>query len=169
MGDRMTYAKLEPTPGRQCKDCEPGSMRPAPHPGPRCTTHHRAEIKRIKAVQRARATQRRYGVTEDEDQAVLDEQGGRCAGCRRANGASKDLAHDHDHKTGWFRGRLCSTCNQIVGHFRDDPVALIRFAQYLINPPAYAIIGRVSPTERIPPHAHKEPPGLSLEDVPPLS
>lgn len=145
MTDRAAYNRLQPTPGRSCKDCPPGGDRPAPFPGPRCTTHHREAIKATKDRQRARAAQRRYGVTFEQDKAVLDHQGGRCAGCQRATGAWKDLAHDHDHRTGFFRGRLCSTCNQIVGHFRDNPEALIRLGLYLINPPAFDVIGKVRP------------------------
>lgn len=39
------------------------------------------------------------------------------------------------------RGMLCATCNRILGHFRDDPVALFRLGLYLIDPPARHIFG----------------------------
>lgn len=75
-------------------------------------------------------------------------QGGRCWGCRRATGASKELATDHDHRTGEVRMVLCSTCNQIVGHFRDDPEGLVRLGLALVDPPsrmAWLAPGRTPP------------------------
>jgi hypothetical protein len=60
-----------------------------------------------------------------------------CWGCRRATGASKNLAMDHNHRSGEARMLLCATCNHdVVGHFRDDPVALIRLGLALIHPPS---------------------------------
>jgi hypothetical protein len=59
-----------------------------------------------------------------------------CWGCRRARGRAKRLATDHNHRTGEVRMFLCSTCNNVVGHFRDDPVALVRLGLALIDPPS---------------------------------
>jgi hypothetical protein len=71
----------------------------------------------------------------------------RCWGCRRANGQARNLAMDHNHRTGEARMLLCSHCNRfVVGHFRDDPVALIRLGLALINPPsreAWALPGQL--------------------------
>ncbi len=33
---------------------------------------------------------------------------------------------------------LCSTCNQILGHFRDDAIALFRLGLALVSPPSRA-------------------------------
>lgn len=41
------------------------------------------------------------------------------------------LAIDHDHKTGYVRGALCSRCNLGLGHFRDNPELLRQAALYL--------------------------------------
>jgi hypothetical protein len=77
-----------------------------------------------------------YGLEPGEYQQLYLFQGGRCPGCLRATGTGKKkLATDHDHITGEVRGLLCSTCNQIVGHLRDDPEAFRRFARYLEDPP----------------------------------
>jgi recombination endonuclease VII len=77
-----------------------------------------------------------YGLDPGEYALLYRFQGGVCAGCRRATGTGKrKLAVDHNHETGEPRGLLCYTCNQVVGHFRDDPEALRRLAQYLENPP----------------------------------
>ena len=43
------------------------------------------------------------------------------------------LCFDHDHKTGKFRGWLCSHCNHALGYARDNPELLRKLAEYLEN------------------------------------
>jgi hypothetical protein len=73
-----------------------------------------------------------------------------CWGCQRATGASKNLAMDHNHRSGEARMLLCATCNhKVLGHFRDDPAGLIRLAFGLISPPsreAWTGLGLAPPT-----------------------
>jgi hypothetical protein len=60
-----------------------------------------------------------------------------CWGCRRATGAAKALAMDHNHRTGEARMLLCATCNHdVLGHFRDNPAGLVRLGLALISPPS---------------------------------
>jgi hypothetical protein len=80
--------------------------------------------------------QRTYKITIPMYRRLVEFQVGRCWGCRRATGRAKRLAVDHNHRTGEVRMLLCSTCNNIVGHFRDDPVALIRLGLGIISPPS---------------------------------
>jgi hypothetical protein len=119
----------------RCKDCEPGSKRPAPHPGPRCATHHREFTK----IQEERAfdlrLQRTYGITADVYWQLYEFQGGTCYICRWAKGKTKRLCVDHDHETGEVRGLLCNRCNRMVGFARDSSEYFQRAADYLINPP----------------------------------
>ena len=83
--------------------------------------------------------ERTYGVGPEALELLEVFQGRRCWGCRRATGASKALAVDHSHRSGEARMLLCATCNwKVVGHFRDDPVALIRLGLALIDPPSRA-------------------------------
>lgn len=131
---------------KRCKDCVGGS-RPAPHPGPRCTTHHREVIKARKAASHGRWVEKTYGITAEEYQALYVAQGRSCFICRRATGRTKRLAVDHDHKTGYVRGLLCGTCNKLLGHLRDDPDLALRIADYLVDPPAFKTIGRIKPSE----------------------
>jgi hypothetical protein len=52
-----------------------------------------------------------------------------CGASRESEG--RRLAHDHDHKSGRWRGYLCGLCNTGLGAFRDNPSILLRAIQYL--------------------------------------
>lgn len=90
------------------------------------------------------ATERRYGLVTGDYEVLYRFQRGKCWICRRATGASKALAVDHMHSLGFTRGAvrglLCSPCNRMLGHLRDDPEAFRRAADYLVNPPAKMIL-----------------------------
>ena len=80
-----------------------------------------------------------YSVDAARYQEMLREQGGVCAICSqgekspdKASGKLKDLAIDHDHKTGKVRNLLCSACNRGLGLFRDDPALLDTARNYLL-------------------------------------
>lgn len=53
-------------------------------------------------------------MTEQEYDAILASQHGLCAICDEAP-VSRQLAVDHDHKTGKVRGLLCGRCNTMLG------------------------------------------------------
>lgn len=42
-----------------------------------------------------------------------------------------------------------STCNNILGHLRDDADAAYRIGDYLVNPPAFKTIGKVKPDGQV--------------------
>lgn len=124
---------------KPCKDCVTEGVstnRPAPHPGPRCTTHHRAKTKERKAAAHEARVQIVYGLGHGEYDRLYQYQGGVCAGCNRSTGKVKRLAVDHNHSTLEVRGLLCGPCNRLIGYFRDDPTTFLRLAEYLTNPPA---------------------------------
>jgi hypothetical protein len=69
----------------------------------------------------------RYGITPEQRQQMSDMQGGRCAIC----GDEAKLDVDHCHSGGHVRGLLCASCNQGLGHFKDDRARLQRAIDYL--------------------------------------
>jgi hypothetical protein len=70
---------------------------------------------------------RRYGITAEEADALLEAQGGVCAICKVAPAAHVD----HDHATGAVRALLCFNCNGGLGQFKDDPLLLHAAAYYV--------------------------------------
>ncbi|TYK45274.1 endonuclease VII domain-containing protein [Actinomadura decatromicini] len=69
----------------------------------------------------------RYGVTEEEVEQMIAEQGGICVICLR----DEPKHVDHDHMTGLVRRVLCFKCNGALGQFEDNPERLRLAAEYL--------------------------------------
>lgn len=90
---------------------------------------------------RAKANLKRlYGITLDDYQVLLDEQGGVCAICKRTRGIRK-LHVDHDHDTGIVRGLLCHACNTALGLLGEDPAILSAALEYLALSKADSDVG----------------------------
>lgn len=131
---------------KKCIDCVDEGIttsRKAPHPGPRCATHHRAKRAKRNNTTREQRWQQIYNITAEEYWLIWDEQNGRCYICERATGTGrKRLSVDHCHETNLIRGLLCQKCNRdILGHARDDVEFFERAIDYLLNPPAVRAIG----------------------------
>lgn len=130
---------------KYCKDCladlAAGRVRKlpkrmvVPESGTRCMTHWRAEKLRRKAAAHEKRVQNTYGLEAGEYAQLYEFQGGRCALCRRATGASRRLSVDHDHATGLVRGLLCRPCNTFLGHARDKITFFRRCIRYLVTTP----------------------------------
>jgi hypothetical protein len=73
---------------------------------------------------------RTYGITLDQYDALLAEQGGVCAICRGPS-TGKNWHIDHDHITGKVRAILCNGCNVALGQMRNSPEILRAAADYL--------------------------------------
>jgi hypothetical protein len=63
---------------------------------------------------------RKFGITLEQYEARLREQGGGCAVCKRPPKPGKSLHVDHDHETGYVRGLPCFRCNAALGQLDDD-------------------------------------------------
>lgn len=123
--------------------------RPTPHPGPRCVTCWRAEIKRRKTASHRAMVARTYGVDKSFYDLLYEYQGGKCALCQWATGKTKRLANDHDHACcpgptnicgECLRGLLCGPCNEIIGRWGNNPDTFLRGFRYLIDPPAQRLM-----------------------------
>lgn len=94
--------------------------------------------------------QRRYGITLDEFNEKLGQQGNGCAICGSVSGKANKkhdrLTVDHNHATGELRGILCHKCNFGLGHFGDDIELLLKAIEYLksynlVSPEISSILG----------------------------
>lgn len=88
------------------------------------------------AAFRANDLKKSFGITLAEYQEKHDAQGGCCAICGQPETASRDgktkwLAVDHNHTTQVVRQLLCSSCNVLIGHSRENPAILRAAAAYL--------------------------------------
>lgn len=75
----------------------------------------------------------RFGITADEAERMLAEQGGTCAICTQPISDKRGFEPhiDHDHATGKVRGVLCFHCNAGLGQFGDDIERLRAAIAYL--------------------------------------
>ena len=96
-------------------------------------------MRRRKAANHEKRVQQTYGLQKGEYAELYLFQGGLCALCRRATGASRRLSVDHDHATGAVRGLLCRPCNTLLGHARDKLAFFRRCLGYLTLPPYQAM------------------------------
>lgn len=81
---------------------------------------------------RERLLVRKYGLTIEDYDAMLENQGGSCAICNTTDPRGHGRFHvDHNHKTGVVRGLLCTDCNTGIGSLKDSPEHLRAAAIYL--------------------------------------
>lgn len=96
----------------------------------------------------ARNLKRRYGISVDEYQTFLVSQNFTCPICEVEISDALEYKQkrlvvvDHNHETGEVRGILCSTCNLVLGHAREDTNILYRAIVYLSERGAYTPKGK---------------------------
>lgn len=83
--------------------------------------------------------QRTYGLSQEDYDALLAWQGGRCYICRKVPRGNRRLAVDHDHISGAVRGLLCANdewgCNRaVLGVIQDLEMARRVVAYYEMHP-----------------------------------
>lgn len=79
----------------------------------------------------------RYGLTPEEYESILFAQNFACAICEVEIShaleykTDRSVAVDHNHDTGEVRGILCSKCNLVLGHARENTEILYKSIVYL--------------------------------------
>ena len=90
----------------------------------------REKVKRRK-YNRTHKFKYRYGITEEQYEAALEECNGCCQICGEPERLGRRLSIDHCHKTKDNRGLLCQQCNTAVGMLADDPNLLENAITYI--------------------------------------
>jgi hypothetical protein len=88
---------------------------------------------------RKNALHRRFKMTPEDWDALLESQGGGCAACGETESGRHRFHVDHDHNCcsgevtcgKCIRGLLCEHCNKALGHVHDNPQLLRKLAHYL--------------------------------------
>jgi hypothetical protein len=76
---------------------------------------------------------KRYGLTPQTYDEMLENQEGKCAICRCIPkvDTKRSLAIDHCHSSGEIRGLLCGNCNTMLGMAKDNIDILMNSMEYL--------------------------------------
>ncbi len=91
----------------------------------------KTKVRHCRKCAREHRLMRTYGLERGQYDAMFEEQSGHCAGCERELEEGRNLAVDHDHKTGAVRQLLCDRCNLVLGSVDDDVELLRRLALYV--------------------------------------
>ncbi len=107
-------------------------MKPRNEVGKDYYQRHKEKIKAKAAIKRdsqeyknmiRRLTLRkRYGITPEDYEVMLEKQNGACAICHTTepNTGKKFFDVDHNHETEKVRGLLCGRCNKYVGLLENN-------------------------------------------------
>jgi hypothetical protein len=80
-----------------------------------------------------------YGISLKEYNNLSIKQNHKCAICKKKEKRKRNdnkyykLAVDHNHKTNKVRGLLCSICNTLLGHTKEDINTLQNAIVYIKN------------------------------------
>jgi len=75
--------------------------------------------------------QKLYGISPEQFDTLLENQGDRCIVCSTNSPGKKGWCVDHCHETGRIRGILCGKCNMGIGLFDDSTEILKKVISYL--------------------------------------
>lgn len=126
--DYYKYAANKDGISYRCKECDDKARQQWSEKNP----------ERAKESQRKRNLKHKYGLTIEDYDRILEDQGNSCAICHKKDyEVSGDrfskikFAVDHNHTTGKVRGILCNQCNRALGMFSDSEEVLRSALKYL--------------------------------------
>lgn len=95
---------------------------------------------------------KKYGLSPEQFQAMIDGQEGKCAICKIV--PSGGLVIDHNHTSGKIRELLCNSCNPAVGMIGENPDIARKIIEYLTkhtlsNSPALEVTEMLPVNEQI--------------------
>ncbi len=102
-------------------------------------TKARLKISESQSPERKRELhlRRKYDISLEEYDQMLELQGGKCALCPATTPGGKhnneNWCVDHDHVTGKVRELLCNDCNLVLGIIKDSPEHLGRMITYILK------------------------------------
>lgn len=104
------------------------------------SVHRKAKYEADPHLTTKESLKRNYGLTVEDYDRMLAEQGSGCAICRTTTPAGRSrhgrpprFHVDHDHVTSEIRGLLCHGCNVGIGSMKDNPDVLMAAADYLVR------------------------------------
>ncbi len=97
-------------------------------------TYKSRHPERQRASERRQSLKKKFGISIEQYDKMLELQAFGCAICRAVSDKSgRRLAVDHDHKTGRLRGLLCTNCNTAVGLLDESPHIFELALEYVKN------------------------------------
>lgn len=93
--------------------------------------HKQRHPERFKLLEFFRMTKYRYGVSREDYETLLEEQGHRCGICKEEFSENRRPSLDHNHGTKVPRGILCSNCNCMIGYAKERRSTLESAVIYL--------------------------------------
>jgi Recombination endonuclease VII len=84
-------------------------------------------IEEIRKSDRVKHYIRAYGLSKEDAEALVENRTGFCAIC----GTLSPLVIDHCHISEIVRGKVCSSCNSMLGYSKDNITTLEKAIQYL--------------------------------------
>jgi len=102
-----------------------------------CGKYQAKECKKCQALknvsyQRKSDYKRKYGITVEEYNSLLESQDYSCKICGKNEDEFKyHLCVDHNHETGEVRGLLCKSCNTFLGKIEYNLNKAVKSIEYL--------------------------------------
>lgn len=94
----------------------------------KCEFKNKYQRNRVKELNKGYRLQKKYKLTLDMYNQMVQQQNGNCLICLKA---TSNFDIDHCHTTQVIRGLLCRQCNLLLGMARDDIFVLTQAINYL--------------------------------------